>query len=120
MLISFYITKLEVDDFGELNVPKFEWHSWPFQEHFISGADDNSIAVYGVQKKKPLYTVYNAHKSDESEEQGISKKEENWISSVAALTNTDLAASGNNHILLCNNDMAITALLMMRTHSRLP
>lgn len=64
------------------------------EEHFISGADDNSLAVYGVLKKKPLVTVRNAHQGGED---GAAKDGgENWICSVAALTNTDLAASGSS------------------------
>ena len=62
------------------------------EEHFLSGADDNSLAVYGLMKKKPLVTVHNAHPG--SDEEDTKKGGENWISAVAALTNTDLAASG--------------------------
>jgi ribosomal RNA-processing protein 9 len=41
-----------------------------------------------VSKKKPLYTAYKAHHND--------SKSSTWISSVAALHNTDLIASGSN------------------------
>ena len=49
---------------------------------------DRMLSLWGSQKKKPLCSIPNAHGVDESNNQA------NWISSVAAMTNTDLIASG--------------------------
>lgn len=54
-------------------------------DHFISGSNDGSIALWHVSKKKPLFSLKKAHESSS-----------NWICSVAALHNTDLLASGSN------------------------
>lgn len=59
------------------------------EENFISCSDDGSIAVWGVLKKKPLASVTAAH--GVSSENGLP----NWITSLAALQNTDLIASGS-------------------------
>ncbi|XP_067012317.2 U3 small nucleolar RNA-interacting protein 2 [Anabrus simplex] len=60
------------------------------EDHFISGGDDGFLCVWGTMKKKPLCSVPNAH--------GVcsTNEEPNWISSVAALLNTDLVASSSN------------------------
>lgn len=52
------------------------------EEHFVSGSNDGHLAVWHINKKKPLLTVKNAHNG--------------WICSLAALKNTDLIASGSN------------------------
>ena len=52
------------------------------EEHFVSGTNDGHLAVWHINKKKPLTTVKNAHAG--------------WICSVATLKNTDLIASGSN------------------------
>ncbi|PSN50565.1 hypothetical protein C0J52_14763 [Blattella germanica] len=59
------------------------------EEHFLSCGDDGQLCVWGTMKKKPLCTVTSAH--------GVSTENEepNWISSITALTNTDLVASGS-------------------------
>lgn len=57
------------------------------EQHFISGGDNGSICLWGLQKKKPLYTVYRAH--------GVGESAANWITSLAPLVNTDVFASGN-------------------------
>ncbi|KAF5302273.1 hypothetical protein FQA39_LY10312 [Lamprigera yunnana] len=64
--------------------------------HFISGGDDGNICVWTVSKKKPLYTVTEAHGCDSTNSQP------NWITSLTSLINTDLIASGSNdgHIRL--------------------
>ncbi|KAH9508146.1 pre-rRNA processing protein [Bulinus truncatus] len=59
------------------------------ESNFFTGADDNSISLWSVLKKKPLTTVRNAHGPNE----GVG--DENWISSVAALQHSDLVASGS-------------------------
>lgn len=63
------------------------------EEHMVTGADDGSIAVWSVGKKKPLVTVKQAHgcHGDGGLEQPY------WISSVAALQNSDTVASGSNN-----------------------
>lgn len=57
-------------------------------ENFISGGDDGQLCIWGSLKKKPLCCVPEAHGRDE--ENGLPM----WISSVTALLNTDLVASG--------------------------
>ncbi|CAH1782690.1 unnamed protein product [Owenia fusiformis] len=64
------------------------------EEHFVTGAEDNSLALWGVLKKKPLAMVQNAH--DGSLSDGVAGTEqENWITSVASHQTTDLIASGS-------------------------
>ncbi|KAK2705239.1 U3 small nucleolar RNA-interacting protein 2-like isoform X2 [Artemia franciscana] len=58
-------------------------------EHFVSSGDDGNLSLWGLMKKKPLYTQQKAHGEEEN---GVPR----WISSVAALQNTDLIASGSN------------------------
>ncbi|XP_038054449.1 U3 small nucleolar RNA-interacting protein 2-like isoform X2 [Patiria miniata] len=73
------------------------------EEHFISGSDDGSISLWSVLKKKPAAVVKNAHSkrfdtitNGQSQTQNtVYPKEENWISSVAALQSSDLLASGS-------------------------
>ncbi|XP_029006001.1 U3 small nucleolar RNA-interacting protein 2 isoform X2 [Betta splendens] len=63
------------------------------EEHMITGADDGSVCLWSVNKKKPLTTVKKAHGcySDTELEQP------HWISSVAAVHNSDLVASGSHN-----------------------
>ncbi|KAF7664663.1 hypothetical protein LDENG_00170090 [Lucifuga dentata] len=60
------------------------------EEHMITGADDGSVSLWNVNKKKPLSTVKQAHgcHGDAGLEQP------HWIASVAALQNSDTVASG--------------------------
>ncbi|KAM9408729.1 U3 small nucleolar RNA-interacting protein 2 isoform 1-T1 [Pholidichthys leucotaenia] len=60
------------------------------EEHMITGADDGSVSLWGVNKKKPLCTVKQAHgcHGDAGLEQP------HWVASVAALQNSDTVASG--------------------------
>ncbi|XP_023219169.1 U3 small nucleolar RNA-interacting protein 2-like [Centruroides sculpturatus] len=58
-------------------------------QHFLSGSDNGSIAVWGIQKKKPLNVISKAHGVNEI------NGEPNWITSLTALQNTDIAASGS-------------------------
>ena len=55
----------------------------------ISGADDGSLCLWSVMKKRPVAVVRNAHGQSVS---GTG----NWISSLAALPNSDLVASGSS------------------------
>ncbi|XP_063222650.1 U3 small nucleolar RNA-interacting protein 2 [Bacillus rossius redtenbacheri] len=60
------------------------------EDHFITCGDDGQLCLWGNLKKKPLCIVNNAHGISESNE------EANWVSSIAALVNTDLVASGSH------------------------
>ncbi|VVC99220.1 unnamed protein product [Leptidea sinapis] len=57
------------------------------EEHFVSGSDNGTIALWSVLKKKPMYTVPEAHGSENE----VSR----WITSLATLLNSDLFASGS-------------------------
>lgn len=58
--------------------------------NFFTGAEDSSVSLWSVLKKKPLTTVKAAHN-----ENGAFAGNENWITAVAALHHTDLVASGS-------------------------
>lgn len=59
------------------------------EEYFISGADDGSICLWSVMKKKPIATVKDAHPGE-----GLTTP---WITSVTALINSDLVATGSSN-----------------------
>ncbi|KAL0978128.1 hypothetical protein UPYG_G00166510 [Umbra pygmaea] len=63
------------------------------EEHMISGADDGSVSLWNVNKKKPLSTVKVAHgwHGDAGLEQPC------WVAAVAALQNSDTVASGSHN-----------------------
>ncbi|XP_072026456.1 U3 small nucleolar RNA-interacting protein 2-like isoform X2 [Amphiura filiformis] len=66
------------------------------EQNFLSGADDGSVALWSLMKKKPSTLIKNAHRQaslTQTKERTLS--EQNWITSVAALHNTDLVASGS-------------------------
>ncbi|KAK3101547.1 hypothetical protein FSP39_004378 [Pinctada imbricata] len=63
------------------------------ESNFISGADNNSLALWSLMKKKPIAMCKNAHGRSTDENHNGDKSEENWITAVAAFTNTDLVAS---------------------------
>ncbi|XP_078370108.1 U3 small nucleolar RNA-interacting protein 2-like isoform X2 [Oculina patagonica] len=64
------------------------------EEHMISGADNGSLSLWSVTKKKPLCTIPNAHcKPDNSSDESI--PDESWITSIATLRSTDLLATGS-------------------------
>ncbi|XP_071960228.1 U3 small nucleolar RNA-interacting protein 2-like isoform X2 [Antedon mediterranea] len=63
------------------------------EEHMISGGEDGSVAIWSIMKKKPIVVVPKAHDNATSSEGGL--PQENWISSVAALHNSDLVATGS-------------------------
>ncbi|XP_068414977.1 U3 small nucleolar RNA-interacting protein 2 [Eschrichtius robustus] len=62
------------------------------EEHMVSGADDGSVALWGLSKKRPLALQREAHglRGELGLEQPF------WVSSVAALLNTDLVATGSH------------------------
>ncbi|XP_004715312.2 U3 small nucleolar RNA-interacting protein 2 [Echinops telfairi] len=62
------------------------------EEHMVSGADDGSVAVWGLSKKRPLALQREAHglRGEPGLEQPF------WVSAVAALPNTDLVATGSH------------------------
>lgn len=62
------------------------------EEHMVSGADDGSVALWGLSKKRPLALQREAHGL--RGEQGL--EQPFWVSSVAALLNTDLVATGSH------------------------
>ncbi|NWI39892.1 U3IP2 protein, partial [Picathartes gymnocephalus] len=62
------------------------------EEHMVSGADDGSLALWGLTKKKPLALFRQAH--GEQGAQGL--QQPCWISAVAALRNSDLLATGSH------------------------
>ncbi|KAK6176732.1 hypothetical protein SNE40_014974 [Patella caerulea] len=60
---------------------------------FITGHDNNSLALWSVLKKKAVFTRYGAH--GEKQEGSKFVTEENWITSVASLQYSDVVASGS-------------------------
>ncbi|NWZ01725.1 U3IP2 protein, partial [Loxia curvirostra] len=62
------------------------------EEHMVSGADDGSLALWGLTKKKPLALARQAHGEQGTE--GL--QQPCWISAVAALRNSDLLATGSH------------------------
>ncbi|KAJ0177035.1 hypothetical protein K1T71_007044 [Dendrolimus kikuchii] len=57
------------------------------EEHFVSGSDNGSLCVWSVLKKKPLCTIPEAH--------GSENEVPRWITSLGALLNSDVFASGS-------------------------
>ncbi|CAJ0940890.1 unnamed protein product [Ranitomeya imitator] len=62
------------------------------EEHMVSGADDGSLALWNVSKKKPLARRRCAHGSHG--EAGL--EQPHWVSAVAAALNSDVVASGSH------------------------
>jgi ribosomal RNA-processing protein 9 len=56
------------------------------EQRFVSGGDDGAVALWHVNKKRPVSVAEHAH--------GHGTGCDTWISSVAAGHNTDLAVSG--------------------------
>jgi ribosomal RNA-processing protein 9 len=56
------------------------------EQRFVSGGDDGAVALWHVNKKRPVSVAAHAH--------GAGVGADAWIASVAAGRNTDLAASG--------------------------
>ncbi|XP_068171577.1 U3 small nucleolar RNA-interacting protein 2 isoform X2 [Antennarius striatus] len=63
------------------------------EEHMITGADDGSVCLWSVNKKKPLCTVKQAHGCHGD----VGLEQSHWVVSVAALQNSDTVASGSHN-----------------------
>jgi len=57
------------------------------EESFFAGGMDGAVTLWSVHKKRPVHTVANAH--------GGTATLPRWVSAVAALPFSDLAASGS-------------------------
>lgn len=59
------------------------------ESYFVSCSDDGKLCLWTMLKKKPVYTVCNAH--------GICAEngQPNWIGALAVLPNSDVFASGS-------------------------
>ncbi|XP_030633350.1 U3 small nucleolar RNA-interacting protein 2 [Chanos chanos] len=66
------------------------------EEHMVTGGDDGCVSIWSVGKKKPLATAKAAHgcHGDPGLEQPC------WVSSVAALHNSDTMASGSHNSMV--------------------
>ncbi|XP_032050130.1 U3 small nucleolar RNA-interacting protein 2 [Aythya fuligula] len=62
------------------------------EEHMVSGADDGSVALWGLTKKKPLALVRQSHGTQGEND----LQQPYWVSAVAALRNSDLVATGSH------------------------
>ena len=62
---------------------------------FMTGSQDNSVSLWTMFKKRPTYTLHNAHPV----EQDLASVNpcRTWIHSIAACANTDLVASGSGN-----------------------
>ncbi|TRY94888.1 hypothetical protein DNTS_032989 [Danionella cerebrum] len=60
------------------------------EEHMVTGGDDGSLSLWTVNKKRPLSTVKQAHGLHGT----AGLEQPYWVSSVAALHNSDTVASG--------------------------
>ncbi|KAH0541052.1 U3 small nucleolar RNA-interacting protein 2 [Cotesia glomerata] len=58
-------------------------------QHFLSCGDNGQLCLWNVMKKTPKYSLAPAHGVD------ATNGEPMWITSIAALLNTDLVASGS-------------------------
>ncbi|XP_057702868.1 U3 small nucleolar RNA-interacting protein 2 isoform X2 [Corythoichthys intestinalis] len=63
------------------------------EEHMVTGADDGSVCLWSVNKKKPLSTVKQAHGCHGN----VGLEQPHWVAAVAALQNTDVVASGSSN-----------------------
>ncbi|EEP79936.1 conserved hypothetical protein [Uncinocarpus reesii 1704] len=78
--------------------------------HFVTGSDDGSISLWSIHKKKPLFTVRQAHgldpipdpiNSSEQDPAAASRSTKymrptpRWITALAALPGTDIVLSGS-------------------------
>eukprot|EP00112_Aurelia_sp_Birch-Aquarium-sp1_P016129 Seg363.12 transcript_id=Seg363.12/GoldUCD/mRNA.D3Y31 product="U3 small nucleolar RNA-interacting protein 2" protein_id=Seg363.12/GoldUCD/D3Y31 len=77
------------------NTPSIDCVAMINEEYFVSGADDGSLSIWNVHKKKPLTTIRNAHKIHKTQQSEDIDCNESWVTSVATLTNSDLVASGS-------------------------
>ncbi|CAF0887871.1 unnamed protein product [Didymodactylos carnosus] len=66
------------------------------EEHMLSGADDGSLALWTVNKRRPLFHLPHAHKPLTTIDiLDSSLPEEYWITALTALRYTDLTATGS-------------------------
>jgi len=82
------------------------------EELFLTGSNDGTLAIWCINKKKPLSTIKNAHQKSPSSN-GLDNahvnlnglnilngnstyKSTGWISSMCAYHNSDLIASGSD------------------------
>jgi len=77
------------------NTPSLDCISMINEEYFVSGADDGSISLWNIHKKKPLCTVRHAHRMEKLAQASDWECTEAWVTSVAALRNSDVVASGS-------------------------
>ena len=59
------------------------------EESFISGGQDGMLCLWKDTQKKPIASVLNAHGMESS-------GNPNWVSSIASIKMSDMAASGSN------------------------
>ncbi|CAB1315303.1 unnamed protein product [Coregonus sp. 'balchen'] len=62
------------------------------EEHMITGADDGSVSLWSVNKKKPLSTVKAAH----GRHGDFGLEQPYWVAAVAALQNSDTTGFVNS------------------------
>ncbi|KAI1942774.1 pre-rRNA processing protein [Ophidiomyces ophidiicola] len=79
--------------------------------HFVTGSDDGSISLWSIQKKKPLFTVHQAHGVDPVPRPEAASSERDftastratkymrptprWITALATIPGTDVILSGS-------------------------
>lgn len=66
------------------------------EDNFVTGSDQGALAIWGLNKKKPFSTVYNAHEDPYAEDDGT----QHPIISLSALPFTDVIASGSDDGML--------------------
>lgn len=80
------------------------------EDHFVSGGDNGTICLWSSMKKKPVYTMHEAH--------GLNPVSgtPNWIVSIATYLYTDMFATGSFdgiiHFYKCNEKLKTFAKLM--------
>lgn len=72
--------------FKQARTPSIDAVAMMNEQRFVSGGDDGSIALWHVNKKRPVATIQCGH--------GSGTGSDAWISSVGVGRNTDLAVSG--------------------------
>jgi ribosomal RNA-processing protein 9 len=60
------------------------------EEHFISGSDAGSLSLWSLERKKPIFTIPQAHGLEEAAEGGNPR----WITSICTVPYTDVFFSG--------------------------
>ncbi|KRX03609.1 WD40-repeat-containing domain [Pseudocohnilembus persalinus] len=70
----------------------FQGHDYPVDcvkgitfDHYLSGCQDGTVGLWSIKKKRPLYTVRNAH------------GENKWITALGNAFNTDVVCSGSHN-----------------------